>query len=151
MAQHDDDAASSRPPADPDHASTVSRRDFLKTVGGAGVAGGVVGAGPQTPQPVERRPETSRAPVNRPYIRIREEVAENLIKRGLVGYADRLRVQPGESIRFMVSSEPPRYRADIVRLIHGDANPKGPGIKEVVVETPANGDYSGKRQELPMG
>ena len=63
-------------------------------------------------------------------MRIRQEVAENLVKRGIVGYADHLRVQPGETIRFMVSSEVPRYRADIVRLIHGDANPTGPGIKE---------------------
>ena len=38
-------------------------------------------------------------------MRIRQEVAENLVKRGIVGYADHLRVQPGETIRFMVSSE----------------------------------------------
>ena len=36
--------------------------------------------------------------VERPYVRIRQEVAENLIKRGIVGYADRLRVQPGETL-----------------------------------------------------
>ncbi len=35
-------------------------------------------------------------------------------------------------------SEAPRYRADIVRLIHGDANPKGPGIKETVVDAPSS-------------
>ena len=84
-------------------------------------------------------------------MRIRQEVAENLVKRGIVGYADNLRVQPGETIRFMVSSEVPRYRADIIRMIHGDANPSGPGIKETVVDTPANGEYAGRRQELPLG
>ena len=40
----------------------------------------------------------------------------------IVGYADRLSVQPGQSIRFMVSSELPAYRTEIVRLIHGYDN-----------------------------
>ena len=70
---------------------------------------------------------------------------------GVVGYADRMSVAPGETIRFMVSSELPTYRAEIVRLIHGDANPNGPGIKEELVEAPANGDYPGRRQALPLG
>ena len=78
-------------------------------------------------------------------------IPEMLRERGVVGYADRLSVQPGETVRFMVSSERPDYRADIVRLIHGDANPDGPGIKEVVVDTAANGEYPGQRQELPFG
>src|SRR5205807_3770705 len=43
----------------------------------------------------------------------------------ITGYADRLSLQPGETIRFMVSAELPTYRADIVRLIHGDPNPTG--------------------------
>ena len=79
------------------------------------------------------------------------EVPEMLRERGIVGYADRLSVQPGETIRFMVSSEAPEYRADIVRLIHGDANPNGPGFKETLIETPVSGDYAGRRQELPFG
>lgn len=78
-------------------------------------------------------------------------VPDELQKRGIVGYADRLTAQPGQTVRFMVSSELPRYRADIVRLIHGDANPKGPGFKEVVVDTPANREYPGKHQDLPFG
>jgi N,N-dimethylformamidase beta subunit-like, C-terminal/Concanavalin A-like lectin/glucanases superfamily len=70
---------------------------------------------------------------------------------GIVGYADHMTVQPGESVKFMVSTNAARYRADIVRLIHGDANPKGPGVKESVIDTPANADYPGKRQALPLG
>ena len=147
-------------PRTPESSQTpeVSRRAFLKTVGAAGAAGGVVAQSvtvdaQSPPQPVQAPPRESAivAPVERPYMRIRQEVAENLIKRGIVGYADRLRVQPGETIKFMVSSEAPRYRADIVRLIHGDANPSGPGIKEQLVETSANGEYAGRRQELPLG
>ena len=137
------------------HRTDVSRRDFLKTIGVTSAATTV--AGQRTPLEAQ----TTQAPprigsvaqgVDAPrYVRIRQEVAENLVKRGIVGYADHLRVQPGETIKFMVSSEASRYRADIVRLIHGDANPKGPGIKEVLVEASANGDYSGRRQELPLG
>jgi N,N-dimethylformamidase len=76
---------------------------------------------------------------------------ENLKKMGISGYADRMSVQPGETIRFMVSSESPQYRADIVRLIHGDPNPKGPGIKEVVIDTSVNREYPGTPQPLPLG
>ena len=69
----------------------------------------------------------------------------------LVGYTDRFSVQPGERIRFMVSSDQPRYRMDIVRLIHGDSNPKGPGFKEEVVKASINGVYPGRKQELNTG
>jgi N,N-dimethylformamidase len=43
----------------------------------------------------------------------------------LVGYTDRLSVAPGQDIVFMISSEPARYQAQIVRLIHGDINEIG--------------------------
>ena len=69
----------------------------------------------------------------------------------VLGYPDRFSVQPGETIRFMVSSDLPRFRSDIVRLVHADTNPKGPGFKEELVETPANKEYPGKRQELRLG
>ncbi len=69
----------------------------------------------------------------------------------VVGYADRLSVAQGETIRFMVSSKLPRYRADLVRLIHGDTNPEGPGLKEEVVESDINQTYPGRRQELTAG
>jgi N,N-dimethylformamidase len=172
MAPHDDELIKGEVPpklaTDPERAKAdadVSRRDFLKTVGVAGVAGSIAPPAPahgqtpaQSPPRTDAQTQRAQAPgaaprpiVERPYMRIRQEVSENLVKRGIVGYADRLRVQPGETIKFMVSSEVPRYRADIVRLIHGDANPKGPGIKEEVVQTAANGEYAGKRQELPLG
>ena len=48
----------------------------------------------------------------------------------LIGYVDRFSGRPGERIAVKVSSrfEAP-YRADLVRVFHGDANPAGPGIK----------------------
>ena len=76
---------------------------------------------------------------------------QGLDRMGIVGYADRMTAQPGDVVKVMVSTAAPRYRVDIVRMIHGDANPRGPGIKETVVETPANGEYNGRRQTLPLG
>ena len=69
----------------------------------------------------------------------------------IVGYADRLSVAQGETIRFMVSSREPRYRADVVRLIHGDTNPGGPGFKEEVIESALNQTYPGRHQNLAAG
>ena len=69
----------------------------------------------------------------------------------VIGYADRLSIQPGETIRFMVSSEHSQYRADIVRLIHADRNPNGPGFREEEITSSVSGDYSGQHQDLPNG
>ncbi len=69
----------------------------------------------------------------------------------VIGYADRLSIQPGETIRFMVSSEHSQYRADIVRLIHADRNPNGPGFREEEITSSVSGDYAGQHQDLPNG
>lgn len=133
---------------------TVSRRDFFKTVGIGSLASTMMGAdfADIEAAAAQQRAATAAGTIDVPaYVPIPQEVAANLTKKGIVGYADRLGVQQGDTIKFMVSSELPRYRADIVRLIHGDPNPKGPGIKEVLVETPGNGEYPGKHQSLPLG
>ena len=70
----------------------------------------------------------------------------------LVGYSDRLSVAPGEEIGFKVSADgPDTYEAGIVRLIHGDANPDGPGFKARPVEADANGSHPGRKQEIYAG
>lgn len=69
----------------------------------------------------------------------------------IVGYSDRLSVAPGESIRFMVSSQHSSYRARLVQLIHGDPNPDGPGLKERMIASSVDGDYSGRVQTYPRG
>lgn len=69
----------------------------------------------------------------------------------LVGYSDRLSAAPGEPIAFMVSSAHPTYDAEIVRLDHGDPNPRGPGLIEQVVETPVNGTIPGRIQQIHSG
>ena len=69
----------------------------------------------------------------------------------IVGYSDRLGAASGETIRFMVSCDHPSYRADLVRLIHGDESPKGPGYKQRVVEADFNGEYPGRSQPIHSG
>jgi N,N-dimethylformamidase len=69
----------------------------------------------------------------------------------ITGYADRFSVAPGETIRFMVSSDAPRYRADIVRLVHGDTNPEGPGFQEREIATKVSGEYAGRAQKIHPG
>lgn len=69
----------------------------------------------------------------------------------LVGYSDRLSVAPGDAIRFMVSCETERYEAAIVRLVHGDPDPQGPGFVERLLPSAVEGSYPGRRQELHPG
>ncbi len=69
----------------------------------------------------------------------------------IVGYADKLRAQPGETISFMVSCQAPRFKAQLVRVAHGDDNPAGPGSKIYDLDSTANGEYPGRRQELNPG
>ena len=54
----------------------------------------------------------------------------------LAGYADRLSVRPGETIRFHVSNATGAEVAppSIVRVISADVNPAGPGIRTVAVD-----------------
>ncbi|MYC85245.1 MAG: LamG domain-containing protein [Acidimicrobiia bacterium] len=69
----------------------------------------------------------------------------------IVGYADRLRAQPGEKVSFKVSCRASSFRAQLVRLIHGDDNPDGPGSKIDDLDSAANGEYPGRIQELHPG
>src|ERR671932_708894 len=70
----------------------------------------------------------------------------------LIGYADRFSVAPGETVRFMVSAlEDQPYQAEIIRLIHGDANPEGPGFKSERVPSGVEAAYVGRRQAISAG
>lgn len=70
----------------------------------------------------------------------------------LVGYLDRLSGRPGESIAVKVSSqlsEP--YAADLVRIIHADPNPAGPGMKLEEVACGFAGQYPSRVQQVHPG
>ena len=69
----------------------------------------------------------------------------------IVGYSDRFSVRPGQTIRFMVSSEASAYRAQLVRLRHTDANPEGPGCKIEALASSISGEYPGRYQAIHSG
>ena len=70
----------------------------------------------------------------------------------LTGYADRFSVAPGQTIAFKVSSTAATpYQARLVRLISGDPNPAGPGIKEEPVPAPFAPSYPSRVQPVPLG
>lgn len=69
----------------------------------------------------------------------------------LTGYCDPWSAQPGARVRFMVSTTLPRYEVQIVRLIHADENPAGPGYKEEAIAASVNGAYAGRQQVVYPG
>ena len=69
----------------------------------------------------------------------------------LLGYAVPMLAKPGDTIQFMVTTEAEEFDAEIVRLIHGDNNPAGPGFKSEDVASSASGTYPGRRQTTYTG
>ncbi|MEJ1978530.1 MAG: N,N-dimethylformamidase beta subunit family domain-containing protein [Acetobacteraceae bacterium] len=70
----------------------------------------------------------------------------------LVGYVDRLSARPGEAIAVKVSSQlGTPYAADLVRIIHADPNPAGPGMKLVEVPSGFAGSYPSRVQTVTLG
>ena len=67
----------------------------------------------------------------------------------LIGYVDRFSGRRSERIAVKVSSrlaEP--YQADLVRIVHGDANPAGPGLKFAEVAAAFAGTYPSRFQPV---
>jgi N,N-dimethylformamidase len=69
----------------------------------------------------------------------------------LTGYTDSFSVESGKVLDFLISSTAPRYQASIVRLVHGDRNPDGPGFKEEEVASGVDGEYPGGMQSTYPG
>ncbi|GAA1845415.1 N,N-dimethylformamidase beta subunit family domain-containing protein [Actinomadura bangladeshensis] len=69
----------------------------------------------------------------------------------IVGYSDPMTAAPGETVAFKVSCTASRFGFDLVRLLHGDENPAGPGFLEAELECPAAGEYPGREQPLNFG
>ena len=69
----------------------------------------------------------------------------------VVGYLDRLTVASGGRVACMISTTKKEVEVDVVRLIHGDTNPAGPGLKvEPVNAIPAR-RIPGISQEIVTG
>lgn len=70
----------------------------------------------------------------------------------LTGYGSKWSVEQGDSVGFHVNCDGPMsYRAELVKLIHGDTHPSGPGFKEEIIESPVNGTYPGRPQRIHAG
>lgn len=70
----------------------------------------------------------------------------------ITGYPDRYSAVAGETIDFKVTlEEGDKFEARLVRVIHGDANPAGPGLKFLHVPSNADGVHSGKPQRIDAG
>ena len=70
----------------------------------------------------------------------------------LFGYSDPLSAQAGKPIDFMISAEgTDRVTAELVRLVHGDFNPDGPGFVEETVESGIPASLPVKRQYTQNG
>ncbi|MEM1314381.1 MAG: N,N-dimethylformamidase beta subunit family domain-containing protein [Pseudomonadota bacterium] len=70
----------------------------------------------------------------------------------LFGYADPLAARAGEPVDFMISAEGAKEaRAELVRLVHGDFNPEGPGFIEETVASDIPAALPVKRQYTRNG
>ena len=65
----------------------------------------------------------------------------------LFGYTDKISVKPARSFSFTsMQKEQDTAQARLVRLIHGDQDPTGPGFIEEEVDCAANGDWKVEQQ-----
>ncbi|SDR98248.1 N,N-dimethylformamidase beta subunit family domain-containing protein [Bradyrhizobium canariense] len=70
----------------------------------------------------------------------------------ITGYADKFSVHPGDTIKFFVNCDgPAEYQAEIVKMIHADTNPRGPGFIEESIKATCDGTYKGMKQEIYSG
>ncbi len=70
----------------------------------------------------------------------------------IFGYANKISVKPGDEITFHVNADgTSTAQAQLVRLIHGDAHPAGPGYKEEEISSPLNGAWDVRKQFTQVG
>ena len=76
---------------------------------------------------------------------------ENVTKT-VFGYADRWSVRPGDQLSVKVSCATGKtYQARLVRVVHGDANPAGPGVRLEAIPSRFDGHYPARQQYLRAG
>ncbi len=73
-------------------------------------------------------------------------------RRRILGYPDRVRARPGETIEFKISLEDhDAFEFRTVRIVCGVETPDGAPYREVAVDTPANGLHEGFCQRIDAG
>lgn len=74
------------------------------------------------------------------------------MNKRILGYTDKLSVAPGDSLEAKVSCYGvSKYRASVVRLIHGDLNPAGPGFKAQPIPAFPEVERMGREQKIYPG
>ena len=70
----------------------------------------------------------------------------------ITGYLDRFSHRPGETFSAYVSArEGGTCRVKLVRVLSGDPNPKGPGLRFLDVSSIFDREFPGRRQEIHLG
>ena len=78
--------------------------------------------------------------------------SQELPRKRMLGYADRISAAPGERVDFMVSCDGvEQYRSDLVRLRCADLHPQGRGLIEEVIPSELSGDRTGREQPIHAG
>ena len=73
-------------------------------------------------------------------------------RRRILGYPDRVRARPGDTIDFKISLEDHEtFEFRTVRIVCGVETPEGAPYREVAVDTPANGLHGGSCQRIDAG
>lgn len=75
-----------------------------------------------------------------------------MAEQKIFGYADRISVKPGDDIGFYVHADgTTSVDAKLVRLVHGDAHPAGPGYSEEEIDCDLNGSWTVRKQYTQVG
>lgn len=70
----------------------------------------------------------------------------------ITGYTDKISAKPGETVNFHVTVDnATQAQVDLVRLIHGDEHPEGPGFIEEIISSPLSGVHPVKKQFVDLG
>lgn len=69
----------------------------------------------------------------------------------LTGYIDRFSYRGAEAVDVRISTDAAQVRVDLVRLIHGDANPAGPGFVTEPISTVVPQQITGRQQPVHPG
>ncbi len=70
----------------------------------------------------------------------------------IFGYASKISVKPGETIDIHINADGAESAsAQLVRLIHGDEHPDGPGFMEEEIACAANGEWAVEKQYTQIG
>jgi N,N-dimethylformamidase len=81
-----------------------------------------------------------------------EKLEADMATISITGYTDKVSVAPGEEVSFQVSVDnASSAQVEIVRLIHGDEHPEGPGFIEEVVPTVLSGEHAVTKQFVDVG